>query len=803
MALSSPIWKNWITSPIRGGARTASPAIYFRREFSLAKKPKGKVALHLAVLGIADCEINGERISADTLTSWPDYRFRVYYRSYDVTHCVKKGENAIGVTLGNGWYSGHVAACNRQYYGEHPLFSLSLMEDSKGKHSVLLSTDKKWRYNDHGPIIENDLFTGESYDARLELGAWSLPEYDDKGWHRALVAETPKIAIEPAIAPAIRPQETFKGRLITDNSKNSSEGFYSQIFDFGQNLAGRVRLRVKAPRGLNFTLRPAEMLEANGKLHTANLRSIRPADNYTCKGNGKWKMENGKLGQPPAEGVKDNIPYSIFNFQFEEWEPRFTFHGFRYCEVTWPHFGNEKDVPVEIAVEAVALYSDLPKTGELECSHPLLNQLISNTCWSQKSNFLDIPTDCPQRDERCGWTGDAQAFIRTAAFFLDVDTFFRQWLTTVRDTQSINDGAIPPFAPHVTTWGNQPKLGGPGWGDAIFICPWTAYLCYGDTAILRENFDAMRTYLDYIERHECAHGVRCHPDTELGKWLGWGDWLAIDRQGNPVNTSYPLIGTAFHAYGAELTARTAEVIGEDAAPFWKLHAQIVETFRTNFLDARGMPIEQTQTAYVLPLQFRLVPDEARQAVGDRLAALVKENDYHMNTGFLGTPYLLCVLEDTGHLDTAYRILTQEAFPSWLFPVKNGATTIWERWDAWTLERGFHPDGMNSFNHYAYGAVCAWMVTTMAGLELDPAEPAYRHIVFKPRPGGGITHARASLQTRYGHTSIAWELRDNALHLTLDVPEGAYATLSLPPEYKNTAPERIERGRHEFTMMTNR
>jgi len=764
--MKSPTWKTWITSPTRGGNRTTSPALYFRREFSLAKMPDGKVHLHLAVLGLADVEINGQRVSDETLVpGWQDYRFRTFYRTYEVSHLLRKGANAIGVTLGNGWYCGHVGDFKRQVYGEHPLFALSLADEKK----VLLQADKTWRYNDHGPIIENDIYQGESYDARLALGAWTQPKYNDKTWQPALAAETPKIAVQPAFSPSVRPQETFKGREIHDFSSPNKVGAVVKIFDFGQNIAGRVRLRVKGPRGVNLTIRHAEMLEANGTLHTANLRSACATDNYTLAGTGDW----------------------------EEWEPRFTFHGFRYCEVVW--LGTDAATKkMKVSLEAVALYSDLPKTGTLECSDPLLNQLISNVRWGQKGNFLDVPTDCPQRDERLGWTGDAQAFIRTAAFFLDVDSFFRAWLYSVRDSQSIYGGAVPPYSPYIASWwGLQPE-GGPGWGDVVFIAPWTAYLCYGDKAILRENYDAMLAYLKHLEKNACVGDVRSHADCKT--FRGYGDWLAVDRQGNFVPTSVELLGTAFHAYGAEITARTAEVLGKDAAPLWALHAKLVEAYRKNFLDKKGLPIEQTQTAHVIPLHFGLTPEKARQAVGDRLAELVKENDYHMNTGFLGTPYLLSTLEAAGHLDVCYRLLTQQAFPSWLFPVKNGATTIWERWDSWTPERGFHPDGMNSFNHYAYGVVAEWMVTTMAGLDLDPAEPAYRHIVFKPRPGGGITNARASLQTRYGHTAIAWKLQGKTLRVTLDVPEGAYATLSLPPEYQNTAPERIEPGHHEFNNL---
>jgi len=742
----------------------------------LVQPPVGKATLHLAVLGLADCEINGTRVSPDTLVpGWSDYRFRTYYRSYDVTHLLRQGANAIGVTLGNGWYCGYVGLLARQNYGQHPLFALSLVDSER----AIVCTDSEWHYNDHGPIVENDLLMGESYDARLELGSWTSPDYNVEEWHKALIADTPKIAVEPAISPAIRPQETITGSLVSFDTP--IVGMSRKIFDFGQNLAGRVRLRVKGWRGLNFMIRHGEMLEADGKLHTANLRTARATDNYTCKGDG-W----------------------------EEWEPRFTFHGFRYCEISWPVL-EPVEKKVELTVEATVLHSDLSRIGIFECSNPLLNQLVSNALWSQRGNFLDVPTDCPQRDERLGWTGDIQAYARTAAFFYDSDTFLRQWLASVRDAQSLHDGAVPPYAPYLSIWNLVD--GGPGWGDVIFVAPWTAYLCYGDTAILSENFAAMLDYLAHIERYNCKDGIRCYAAADFhkacagkGAFDGFGDWLAVDRQGNYLTetSSKALIGTAFHAHAAEITARTAEVLGEDAAPYWQLHARIVEAFRKNFLDENGRLVasEQTQAAHVLALHFHLVPDHARQAAGDRLVELLAENEYYMTTGFLATPYILAVLEDTGHLDTAYRLLLREEFPSWLLPVKSGATTIWERWNAWTPEDGFHREPENtSFNHYAYGAVVAWMVTALAGLELDPAEPAYRHIVFKPRPGGGITHARASLQTRHGHTAIAWHLggeKNDTLHLTLEVPEGAYATLSLPPEYKNTASERIEPGRYELT-----
>ncbi len=763
--LTAPHWKHpdtaaWISAPILGGPRSVPPAVYYRRKFSL-NKISTRTFLHITALGLFECEINGHRVGSDVFApGWTDYRMRVYYHTYDVADLLKTGENVIGVILGDGWYSGHIAERDRQHYGERPSF-LAGLEDHTG--AVLLTTDSRWSRS-LGPILENDLLMGESYDARRELGAWTSPGYKDEEWLPVVMMPAPVITIERSPGPRVCRQEILPGKLVSPRPQEAWARSL-RLFDFSQNFTGRVRIRVSGPRGLHLRIRHAEILKPDGSLYTENLRTARATDHYTLKG----------------EGI-------------EEWEPRFTFHGFRYCEVTWQGAG---DALVIESVEGVVIHSDTPRTGHFSCSHPLLNQLAQNILWGQKSNFLEVPTDCPQRDERLGWTGDAQAFVRTAAFFMDVRGFFHKWLQDLRDAQGA-DGAVPPIIPNTHSFG-LPGDGGPAWADAVFICPWTIYLCYGDTEILREHYDSMVRYLNYLAKHKVIDHIRAHPDKD--GWGGFGDWLALDGSGRTEGgTPKDLIGTAFYANGVDIVAKAASLLGrsDDAAQYRGLHGEIVSAFGARFITPEGHVIGGTQTAYVLALHFDLIPEALRANAANELVRLIVRNGHHIGTGFVGTPYIQHVLEATGHLDTAYKLLEQETFPSWLFPVKNGATTIWERWDGWTPENGFQDVGMNSFNHYAYGAVGDWMVSTVAGLQFDPAHPGYRHILFKPRPGGTLTWAEARLQTQLGEISIRWELTEGHLVLELVVPDGSTATLS-PPKGWDHDLKVLSAGRHCISM----
>jgi alpha-L-rhamnosidase len=759
----------WIASSVIGGARLSAPTPYFRTTFRV-EAPIRSAVLHITALGLYECEINGGVVGNHVFApGWTDYSNRVYFQSHDVTALLAAGENAIGAILGDGWYAGHVAEKDRGFYGERPQLLVQLEITAQDGSVSRIVSDSSWKTM-VGPILESDLLMGETYDARRELGAWSTATYDDSAWLPVVLAADPGIAIERSPGPPVRRQEILS--IAPDLLKKVEKGWFENIadssrgiFDFKQNFTGRVRVTVRGKRGIRLILRFAEVLNKDGTLYLENLRGARATDSYTLKGGDS-----------------------------ETYEPRFTFHGFRYVEIRWQ--GAPEDVVIE-KVEGVVLHSEMARTGTFRCSHELLNQLESNIVWGQKGNFLEVPTDCPQRDERLGWTGDAQVFVRTAAFHMDVRGFFHKWLKDMRDAQSA-EGAIPPVIPNTGSFGGNAD-GGPAWADAVFICPWTIYRCYNDVEILRDNYDSMARYMDYLAAHKVKAHIRAHPDVD--SWGGFGDWLALDGSGRTEGgTAKDLLGTAHYANNARIMAETAELLGKsaDAKKYRVLHSEIAEAFRNRYITPDGLMAGGTQTAYVLALHFDLVPPAARATCARELVRSIERNGMHLATGFVGTPYLLHVLEAHGHLDVAYKLLEQETFPSWLFPVKNGATTIWERWDGWTAEKGFQDKGMNSFNHYAYGAVGDWMVSSVAGLELAGA--GYEKILFKPRPGGTITWAEAKLATALGEIAIRWELSGGTLHLKLTVPPGAEATLSLPPGWTANVPT-LTAGTHEIVAQS--
>ncbi len=742
----------WIGANLIGGPRTAAPAPYLRKGFNLGG-PVKSATLFVTALGLYECEINGQRVGDEVLApGWTNYRRRVQVQSFDVTGLLKPGENAIGAILGDGWYCGFVGWKNRQNYGERPLLLASLEVALEDGTKAVVATDGSWKTS-AGPILENDLLMGEVYDARRELEGWSGAGFDDSAWEAVNIATPePLPELSPRLGPPVRRIEE-----IAPVSFDAERG----IYDLGQNFAGRARLRVRAKRGTLVKLRFAEVLE-NGAMYTANLRGARVTDYYICKGGAE-----------------------------EVWEPRFTFHGFRYVEVTGLGTGETAEVT------GIVLHSDVPPTGEFRCSNELLNQLQHNIQWGQKSNFVDVPTDCPQRDERLGWTGDAQVFCATAAFNRDVSGFFHKWMRDVRDSQT-EQGGVPCVIPFFPVFANADEDGGPAWADAAVICPWTIYLCYGDRSILEENYEAMERYMRYMAEHRCVGRIRSHPDADV--WGGFGDWLAKDGGGTEGTTPRALIGTAYYAYDAGIMAKVAALLGReaDAKRYAALRAEIVEAFRRRYVTPDGLVLPGTQTAYVLALHFDLLPVSQRETALKELVRDIEARGCHLSTGFVGTPYLLKTLEDAGRIDVAFRLLEQETYPSWLFPVKNGATTIWERWDGWTPDKGFQDVGMNSFNHYAYGAVGDWMYQTVAGLSLDANRPGYEHIVFRPHPGGSLTWAEASLQTRQGKTSIRWELDGTNLRVRFTVPEGCCGTFLPPAGFAGEVAE-FGAGTHEVTV----
>jgi len=722
-----------IAAAAEGNAR---PSPFLRKAFRLAA-PVRQAVLHWTALGLAEVSINGQTVGDAVLApGWSDFRSRVQALSVDVTGFLNSGDNVLGAILGDGWYCGHMLwKGGRNHYGTEPRFLARLdLELENGERVVVLS-GSDWQAA-AGAILESDLYHGETYDARRELPGWSEPGGGDGGpWEPVAVFSDYEGIIEPKRNEPARCTETLMPVSVTPHADSSA------IFDFGQNFAGVCRLRVKAPAGTKVVLHFAEMLNDNGSLYRENLRTARATDTYICRGGG-----------------------------VEEWTPRFTFHGFRYVGVT-----GLGDNPPPDTLLGLVWHSDMPETGSFECSNPDINQLESNIRWGMRSNFLDVPTDCPQRDERLGWTGDAQVFIGTAAFHYDVSRFFEKWMCDLVDGQRA-DGAFPHVAPDLLSVYFPPDqaFGAAAWADAGVICPWQIYRHFGNTRILEENYGAMTRWIDYQEK--TARGFLRPPTT-------YGDWLAIDAV-TPERAPVPsdLVGTACFAYTTGLMARIAAVLGRDAdtARFTALREQIVAAFQREYVTPGGRVVGDCQTGCLLALAFDLLPEELRPRAVERLVELIACRDWHLTTGFVGTPLLCPVLSRFGHTDVAYKLLLQDTYPSWLYPIRNGATTMWERWNSYTKEHGFGPVDMNSFNHYAYGAIGEWMYATIGGLRC--LEPGYRSVLIAPEPGGGITSARCSHITPQGRLACSWQISNATFEMEIEVPDGIEARFRLPHGY---------------------
>lgn len=749
--LNAEDWEaDWIQDLPLGGPRTTAPCPYLRKEIHL-RGPVAQARLVATALGLYECRINGAKVGEDLLTpGWTDYNKRIQYQVYDVTEFLEEGPNAFGAILGDGWYCGHVEWRGRQLYGDNPKFRAQLHVDYADGSQEVFGTDSTWRAS-FGPILESDMLMGESYDARRELIGWDKPGYDDSAWRAVSVA-----SIEANLVGMRGP--TVKGTQeltpIADPKEMARWPRPDFLFDLGQNMVGKVRLRVKGAAGKTVRLKFGEILDAKGNLYTENLRSAKQTDNYTLK------------GDPDGE----------------VWESRFTFHGFRYVELS-----GDVESPTRDSITGIVMHSDTPKTGEFECSDELVNQLQRNIDWGQRGNFVDVPTDCPQRDERLGWTGDAQVFIRTAAFNRDVAGFFTKWQNDLLDSQS-EKGEFPPTAPNTNAVGPD---GGPAWADAGIICPWTIYLCYGDASLLKEHYASIKKFVDFIE-DDSINLIRSHPEKK--NFHGFGDWLSTRAE-----TPNDLIGTAFLSYSARLMSKVAEVVGEfdDVVKYADLADRSRRAFLSRFVSPEGYITSNTQTAYVLALHFDLLPKESRATALQALVDDVGRRGWHLSTGFVGTPYISRVLSDHGRPDVAYKLLFQKSWPSWLYSVTQGATTIWERWDGWTEDKGFQDIGMNSFNHYAYGAIGAWLYAVVAGIDVDEARPGYEHIILRPRPGGGLTYAKASLDSIRGRIESSWRIEDGVWSWEVLVPPNSTATAYLP---NGSSPIALGSGRHSFEVV---
>ncbi|GAA1797344.1 family 78 glycoside hydrolase catalytic domain [Actinomadura chokoriensis] len=682
------------------------PAIRLRRTFRAAAAPV-RARLYATARGLYEMRLNGRRAGdAELAPGWTDYRDRIDYQVLDVTALVTAGENVLAATLADGWWSGFAGFDARRpgaHYGTFPELLAELhLDHADGTHEVI-ATDGSWRTR-RSPIRYADLLKGECHDLRRDTPGWDRPRFGGAdGWRPAQVTGADRGLLTASPAPPVRAAAELPARAVTRT------GAGRHLVDFGQNFAGRVRLRARGlTPGARVVVRHAEALDGDG-------------------------------------------PEAVF-------EPRFTYHGFRYAEVTGLAELDAGDIT------GVVLHNDTPRAGDFACSDPDVERLYQAIRWGQRSNFVSVPTDCPQRDERLGWLADAQVFLPTACLNADVAAFFGGWLREVRGAQSPG-GAFTNVAPRLAGVADE---GAPGWGDAGVIVPWHLYRVYGDERFLEDNLDAMCAWVDHVHRHNPGlvwrHRVGPH----------YADWLA------PEPTPREVVATAYFARSADLTARAAEVLGRrDAAERYGTLAGHVRTaFAEHFVTPEGRVAGDTQTGYLLALAFGLLPDGLVRPAADRLAALVEAAGPGLTTGFLGVGLLAPVLDACGRPDLAHALLRRTDPPSWLHPLRHGATTIWERWDGYTAERGFQAAAMNSFNHYALGSIGEWLYQGVAGLGQAPGSAGYRELLVRPRPGG-LDWARASYESVRGTVRTAWERADGELRLEVSVPPGATAIVHVP------------------------
>ena len=702
----------------------ASSVPYLRRSFEV-KSPVQRAVLYVTALGLYEVHINGQRVGDHVLApDWTDYRKRIRYQTFDVTSLLQTGGNAIGALLANGWFSGHIGNGGFEFFGKKPAFLAQLEITYQDGRTERIVSDDTWKSHD-SPILSSDFMLGEDYNSSLEIKGWDKSGLDESKWSGTRVNDKPFPLMESQVMPPVRELSELKPKGITEPAPGS------WVYDLGQNMFCIVRLKVSAPAGTKITLRHAEMLNPDGTLYTRNLRGAPSVDHYVCKGDG-----------------------------VEVWQPRFTFHGFRYVEITGLSGRPKKD-----AVTGIVIGSDTPRTGEFACSDPRINQLQSNIQWGQRGNYISVPTDCPQRDERLGWMGDAEVFIRTATYNADVASFFTKWLMDVDDAQS-PAGAFSNVSPNTSR-----DVGGvPAWADAGVICPWTIYEMYGDRRILEQHLPAMIKWVNYVQSHSDGL-IR---DKDRGE--DFGDWLSIN-----ADTPKDLIGTAFFAYSTHLLAKSCRALDriQDADKYDQLFADIKTAFNQRYVSPDGRIKGNTQCAYAMALKFELLPDNLRPKAAQYLEEDIQAKGNHLSTGFVGVSYLLPVLTQAGKTDTAYDLLRQDTFPSWLFSVKQGATTIWERWDGWTPDKGFQDPGMNSFNHYSLGSCGEYLFGYVGGIR--PASPGFKAILIDPVIRDGLSWARTSFNSIHGEIATDWKVDGKRLTLKTTVPVNTTATVYIPAE----------------------
>ncbi|MDR1720663.1 MAG: glycoside hydrolase family 78 protein [Dysgonamonadaceae bacterium] len=731
--LSPDDWKaSWIEPNLKENPLTMNPSPMLRKEFPV-KKTIRSARIYITAHGVYQLRLNGKKVSEDLFTpGWTSYNKRLQYQVYDIASYLKTGDNAIGVILGDGWYRGFLAwEKNRNTYGTNLATIAQIHLIYTDNTEELILTDDSWKCAT-GPVVASDIYHGETYDARLEKNGWDSAGYNEAGWVNSIVKPLDKKVLIGSESVPVRIVKTLKPIQKITTPKGE------QVFDMGQNMVGWIQFRLKGKAGSKITLKFAEILDKEGNFYTTNLRAAKVTDRYIFKGDAT-----------------------------ETYEPHFTFHGFRYVKI--------EDFEGEVTLDDLTgkvIHSDMRFTGSFECSDPLINQLQQNIQWGLRGNFLDVPTDCPQRDERLGWTADAQVFAPTACFNADAATFFTKWLKDLAADQR-KDGAVSHVVPDIANVG----FGSTGWADAAVIIPWDIYQIYGDVEVLRTQYPSMKAWVNFMRNETRKSGYIFNTGFHYGDWLAYS---TNDSDYPGATTDKDLVATAYFARSTQLLQQTAAILGytNDVADFGHLFSSIKQAFLKEFMTPAGRLASNTQTAYVLALSFDLVPENLKKQAAERLANDVKKFG-HITTGFLGTPDICEILSGFGYTDLAYMLLFRKEYPSWLYPVTQGATTIWERWDGLKPDGTFQDPGMNSFNHYAYGAIGNWLYSRVAGIRNAAGSVGYKKILIEPSPNEKLSYAKAEFHSVYGLISSSWQQSDGHFHLQVAIPPNTTAEVRLP------------------------
>ncbi len=743
------------------------PPLLLRKTFTLPEEARvARATLYASALGLYEICVNGRRAGNHVLApEWTDYRRRVQYQTYDLTKWVASGENAISACLGDGWYAGRIGLTgivpdgpSRGIYGRQPSLLLQLEIELADGSACFIASDGTWRTTSEGPLRAADLLDGVIRDERRQMPGWAVPGLDDSSWRPAAVRSPPAVRL---VAQRNEPIRVTR-RITPISVAEPAPGVF--VFDLGQNMAGWCLLLASGSAGDVVTLRHAEALNPDGTVYTANLRGAAQTDRFVLAGAGP-----------------------------EVLEPCFTYHGFRYVEVT----GLTTPPALDQLAGCVAHSAPL-ETAEFACSNPLLDQLWKNILWTQRANMYSVPTDCPQRDERLGWSGDILAFAQTACFNMDMAAFLAKWLGDMRDAQT-EDGRYPDFAPH--PYDPAARFSGvPAWGDAGVHVAWCHYVNYGDLRLLERHFDSARRWVDWIERNNPDLLWRKERGNDYGDWLNADTLRLADWPASGGEVPKDVFATAFFARSAQLVAWMAAALERPAeeARYAALAAGVRAAFQKAYLAEDGALLGDTQAGYALALAFDLLPEERRAAARERMVAGMARYHGRQSTGFHSTVCLMNELARGGHAGAAYGLIESRALPSWGYAIDQGATTIWERWDGYVAERGFQDPGMNSFAHYALGSVGEWMMRTIIGIEPDPAAPGFRHFFLRPIPGGTLTWARGAHHSIRGRIACAWRLEDGRMIIDAEVPANTSATLFLPVPGQEAVRE-LPSGRHSVTV----